>query len=232
MAVKTTISEKDYPLILSDYDLGEYSSFETFANGAGQTTVLLNTDKGKFVLRYYENRSEEHVAFEVHLFNFLQESDYPIPAIIKDRDDNFFGIYKEKPFIIIEFIEGEHVENPNDSFQRDGAAEVIKVVTQLHNLTKDRELDFFKDREVFDVDYCLREYDKQTRTKNRDERERWLKNELAKLKLPSTMPKGLCHADLNYGNFLFQDGKISAVLDFDMSFYYYLVYDVASLIYW
>lgn len=232
MAVKTTISEKDFPLILSNYDLGEYHGYETFANGAGQTTVLLKTSEGKFVLRYYENRSEKHVAFEVQLFNFLLGSNYPIPAIIKNCEGNFSSTYKEKPLIIIEFIEGEHGKNPNDSFQREEAAEVVRIVAQLHNLTENRELDFFKNREVFDTEYCLREYHKQSRIKDVDEREIWLKNELAKLELPDTMPKGLCHADLNYGNFIFQDGKIAAVLDFDMSFYYYLVYDIASLIYW
>ena len=46
------------------------------------------------------------------------------------------------------------------------------------------------------------------------------------------MPKGLCHADLNYGNFLFKNGKVVAVLDFDMSFRTFLIYDIASLIYW
>ena len=36
------------------------------------------------------------------------------------------------------------------------------------------------------------------------------------------MPKGLCHADLNYGNFLFKNAKIAAVLDFDMSVFTFL----------
>jgi homoserine kinase type II len=64
------------------------------------------------------------------------------------------------------------------------------------------------------------------------EKGKWFKSELEKLEFPATLPKGLCHADLNYGNFLFRNGKVVAVLDFDMSFYTYLIYDVASLIYW
>ena len=232
MAVKTTISEKDFPAIIVDYDLGEYCSFKTFANGAGQTTVLLKTSEGEFVLRYYENRSEKHAAFEVELFNFLQENNYPVPAVIKDCAGNFFNTYKGKPFIIIEFIRGEHCTDPNESFKEEGTAEVVKAAAQLHNLTEDRKLDFFKNREVFDTDYCLREYYKQSRTKDAEERETWLKNELSDLELPGTMPRCVCHADLNYENFIFQNGKVAAVLDFDMSFYYYPVYDVASLIYW
>jgi len=59
-----------------------------------------------------------------------------------------------------------------------------------------------------------------------------LKNQLSILEFPKFLPKGLCHADLNHGNFLFKTGKIVGVLDFDMSFYSYFIYDVASLIYW
>jgi Ser/Thr protein kinase RdoA (MazF antagonist) len=232
MAVKTTISEKDFPTILANYDLGEYRSFETFANGAGQTTILLETDKGKFVLRYYENRTDKHVQFEVKLFDFLRSKSYPVPLVIKNSSDEFSSKYKGKPYIIIEFVEGVHGKNPNDSFDEAEAGEVIKAVAQLHKLTENNRLEFFKSREVFDIDYCLGEYHKQSRTKDKDKRENWLKKELEKLELPDTMPKGLCHADLNYGNFIFRDGKIVAVLDFDMSFYYYLVYDIASLIYW
>jgi homoserine kinase type II len=137
MPVKTTISEKDLPKILANYDLGEYRSFKTFANGAGQTTLLLETSTGKFVLRYYENRPFKHVLFEVQLFSYLHDKNFPVPVVITNRSGEFYSVYNEKPYIIIEFIEGEHGKNPNDFFDSAEAAEVVKTVAQLHNLTKD-----------------------------------------------------------------------------------------------
>ena len=232
MSVKTTISENDFPKILADYDLGEYQSFKTFANGAGQTTLLLETNKGKSVLRYYENRLQKHVSFEVQLFNYLRDKNFPVPAIVKNRSGEFSSTYKEKPYIIIEFIEGEHGKNPNDFFDMAEAAEVIRIVAQLHNLTKNYNPEYFKDREVFDMGYCWRGFEKKHKHLVETEKGKWFKNELEKLEFPASLPKGLCHADLNYGNFLFRNGKIVAVLDFDMSFYTYLIYDIASLIYW
>ncbi|MBI2109431.1 MAG: phosphotransferase [Parcubacteria group bacterium] len=232
MPVQTTINENDFLEILSNYDVGEYCGYETFGSGAGQTTVLLKTTEGKFVLRYYENRTKKHVAFEVQLINFLQDSNYPVLSIIKNRTGDFFGIYKEKPYMITAFIEGTHGQNPNDAFNKTEIAEVIKLIAQLHNITKNNELEFFKDREPFDADYCLRIYCKQNRTESLPKREQWLKNELEDIQLPNSMPKGICHADLNYSNFLFKGKDIVAVLDFDMSFYFYLIYDVAGLIYW
>jgi homoserine kinase type II len=81
MALKTTISENDFSDILSHYDLGEYKGYKEFANGAGQTTVLLLTLKGKYVLRYYQNRTEKYVLFEVQLLNYLKDNNYPYPRL-------------------------------------------------------------------------------------------------------------------------------------------------------
>jgi len=78
----------------------------------------------------------------------------------------------------------------------------------------------------------LRTYQKTQRKVNKKEREEWFKNELGKLEFPLNLPKCICHADLNYKNFLLCEGEISAVLDFDMSIYTYTIYDVANLIYW
>jgi Ser/Thr protein kinase RdoA (MazF antagonist) len=44
--------------------------------------------------------------------------------------------------------------------------------------------------------------------------------------------QGVCHCDSNPSNFLYTDGKLSAVLDFDQASYTWLLYDVAQMIYW
>ena len=73
---------------------------------------------------------------------------------------------------------------------------------------------------------------KQKRSKEKQARETWLREELCTIVLPNTLPSGICHADVNHSNFLFRDDALVAVLDFDMSFYTHLLYDVANLFYW
>lgn len=184
MPIKSTISESDLPIILASYDLGEYQGFKTFANGAGQTTLLLETTRGKFVLRYYENRSEEHVSFEVQLFDFLKSKGYPIPQILKNRAGECSGVYKGKPYIIIEFIEGQHGKNPNHEFDQKEMAEVIKVVAQLHGLTQNYEQEYFGNHEVFDAAYCRKEFQKKHPHLIGTEQGTWFMAELDKLESP------------------------------------------------
>ncbi len=232
MSIQTTISEEDFKQILLNYNLGQYQGFKTFTNGAGQTTVLLLTITGKYVLRYYENRPQKHVLFEVNLFNYLHERKYPVPKVIKNSQGKFHGEYKGKPYIIIEYIEGEHGTNPNDFFDKEKTSKVIEALAKLHTITKEFNSEYFKDREEYNPEYCWRVYKERPNNVKSQERKNWLKKELDALEFPTLLPRGICHADVNYGNFLFKNGEIVAVLDFDMSFYSYLIYDVASLIYW
>ena len=105
-------------------------------------------------------------------------------------------------------------------------------MARLHSLTQNYNPSSVNDREELDAAYCLREYKKRERTKDKEARETWLKRRLGELEFPADLSRGICHADLNYGNFLFRDGSIAAVLDFDVSFHTFVIYDVASLLYW
>ena len=64
------------------------------------------------------------------------------------------------------------------------------------------------------------------------ERLSWFRSELDTLPLPTDLPQGVCHCDSNRSNFLYKDGKLTAVLDFDQAAYTWLLYDVAQMIYW
>jgi homoserine kinase type II len=232
MTPKNKISEKKLLEILQQYDFGRLKRYKLLTGGETQTTVLIETSKGKYILRSYDNRTVKHVLFEVHLFNYLKNNCFPVPGIIKTSKGGYYGTYKDKPFIVIEYIEGEHLKNPNEYFDKAQVSNVIEIIAQLHNLTSDYIHENFNDREVFNAGYAWREYQKKQRKVHREERAKWFKDELGKIELPESMPKSICHADLNYGNFLIRNGEIAAVLDFDMSFYTYTIYDIASLIYW
>lgn len=229
MPVKTILRKEDLPNILNKYSLGKIKESKTFAHGAGQTTLLIETEQGRFVLRYYENRTTKHVLFELHLFEYLQGKGYPVPKVIKSALGNLLEEYQGKPLAMLEFIEGEHGKDPNDAFESEQMAQVVKTVAKLHELTLGYDADYLHNREPYDVVYCLKTFEDKSGSKDRRE---WLRKELASLEIPVGLSKGVCHADLNYGNFLLKNGKVAAILDFDMSFYGDVVYDIASLIYW
>lgn len=150
MAVKTKFSKDDFVKILSDYDLGEYKSSKPFTTGTVQTNFLLQTTKGKFVFRYYENRSENSVLFESDLIKHLTDKNYPCPDQFKNKHGKFVCTYKGKPFIILEFIEGKHIKNPNKSQKK----ELVKKVAELQNITKNYRPRNTKFRLNYNIENC------------------------------------------------------------------------------
>lgn len=227
-----SIDEDGLRVLLENYDIGALSAFRHFDLGAGQTTLLLETSQRTVVLRLYENRTLAHVDFEVQLIAFLFDNNYPVPGIIKARDGARVCIYHDKPCVLLEFSAGEHCQNPNTAVDSAALSAVVEAVAQLHNLTVGAALSFATERVPFDKTYCWQQFEhRHGAVASPSEISRY-KAALDALEFPEDLPRGICHADLNHGNFLLRDGAVAAVLDFDMSFHGPVIYDIASLIYW
>lgn len=228
MAVKTNFLKNEFIDILSDYNLGKYVNSKPFTSGAVQTNFLLRTKTGKYVFRYYENRSKGSVLFESSLIKYLKDNKYPCPAPLANRNGEFVGIYNKKPFIIFEFIEGKHLEAPTESQKK----QLIEKVAKLQNLTKNYEPQYKEYRWNYDLKLCkelVRKEARKINTDNAKEKLMWFEEELTKIDLPDSLPKGICHCDFHFSNILFKDGNFNALIDFDDANYTYLTFDLVSL---
>lgn len=228
MAIKTVFAEGEMARILSNYNLGKLIHFEPIANGTVETNYFITTTLGKFVFRYYEERSKESVQFEVNLIRYLKKRDYPCPAIYKSKHGRYVNFYNGKPYVLFEFIQGVHVENPTEEQRR----QLIKMAAELQNITRNYRPSYKTARWNYRIDLCRKLAHREAERINTvDSREKlkWLENELTKLELPRPLPKGICHCDFHFSNVLFKDGKIRALLDFDDANYTYLLFDLAYL---
>jgi len=237
MAVKTNFSENDFIAILSHYDLGTYECSDPIAGGTVQTNYFIRTTEGKFIFRCYENRSKESVLFECNLMKYLKDKNYPCPAPYPNRSGEYVGVHLDKPFVLFEFIEGEHLENPNEAQKK----QLIHKVAELQNLTKNYRPVNKQYRWNYDVGLCADLARKAAQTVNTAEatanatanasrKLEWFHQELANLSLPKTLPKGICHCDFHFSNILFKDGAFAALIDFDDANYTFLTYDLATLV--
>lgn len=229
MAVKTIFLKDDFIKILSEYNLGEFKRSTPFKTGAVQTNLLLETTKGKFVFRYYENRSKDSVLFEGNLIKYLKDKNFPSPAPFKSKGGRLVGIYKEKPYIIFEFVEGQHLETPSE----DQKKQLIIKVAELQNITKNYRPHNKKYRWNYSIELCrelARKEAKKIGTKNAKEKVKWLERELLKINLPKSLPKGICHSDFHFSNILFKNGNFNVLIDYDDANYTYLIFDLVSLI--
>jgi len=229
MAVKTKITKKIFQDLLKNYDLGSYINSKPVKEGTVQTNYFLQTTKEKLIFRYYENRSMGSVKFESHLVKYLKNNKYPCPDVYLDKKGKLAGLYKQKPYVLFEFVEGEHLENPTEVQE----SQLIKKVAELQKLTRNYRSPYEGDRWNYTKELCLELAKKETKklkTANSRKKFIWLEKELARVNLPDTLPKGICHCDFHFSNILFRDGQFKALIDFDDANYTYLIYDLATLV--
>lgn len=228
MTVKTYYLENDFEEFLSNYDLGEFVYANPISKGTVQTNFLLKTTKAKYVFRSYENRSKESVLFEINLINYLIDKKYPCPIPYNNKHGQFIGICKGKPYVIFEFIEGEHIEYPTEGQKK----RLIEKVAELHNITIDYKSELMEYRLNYNVEQCknlAKERTEKINTLNALEKLKWYINALSELELPEPLPKGVCHCDFHFSNVLFKDGEFNALIDFDDANYTFLIFDLVCL---
>ncbi|OCA81665.1 hypothetical protein A8F94_22670 [Bacillus sp. FJAT-27225] len=229
MAVKTTFTNQELETIFADYHLGNITNTEPIEKGTVQTNYTVETTMGKFIFRYYENRTEDSVLFETDLLQYLKEHHFPCAGPHADVYGNFVGIYNAKPFAIFDFMEGNHPVDPNEKQKR----ELIATAALLHQLTSHFSPMNKESRWNYDVDFCLEQAQQAAQRIDSVESRRklkWIERGLQTLILPKSLPLGICHADFDPSNILFKNDKLVALLDFDDANYTYLLFDVVGLI--
>ncbi len=229
MAVKTLISNPDFELVLAHYALGTFLRAEPIPQGTVQTNYFLHTDRGKFVFRVYENRTFESALFESHLLAYLKKHAYPCPGPIKDRRGKTVGLFRQKPFMICEFIGGQPIQQPDENHKQ----QLIQKAAELNCLTRTYRPRYKKYRWNYDVDLCRRLAQAEAEkihSQDAIDKFTWLDSQLSNLQLPRSMPKGKCHGDFHISNVLFQEDQFAALLDFDDANFTYLVFDLVGLI--
>lgn len=229
MAVKTAFAPEDLARILSDYDLGAHTHAEAIGQGTVQTNYLVETTRGRFVFRYYENRSRESVLFERDLLLYLGQRQYPCPVPIKNRRSEYVGAYCDKPFAIFGFVEGHHVEQPHARHRQ----QLVRWAAELQRITDGFHSRYTPYRWNYDPDLCRALACAEAMrldTESAHRKRAWLGGELAALQLPPSLPRGICHCDFHFSNVLFQGDEFVALLDFDDANHTFLSFDLVGLI--
>lgn len=232
MAVKTPFAPDDFVTILSQYDLGAYTDSDAISQGTVQTNYILSTSHGMFVFRYYECRSHESVLFESDLLAYLTARSYPCPGQVRNRQGTYVGLYRGKPYVLFEFLSGEHIEHPDTRHWQ----QLIQKAAELQQLTQEYDSSYTPYRINYTPDVCRTLAQAEARkldTRNTRKKFAWLAHELSMLNLPPSLPRGICHGDFHFSNVLFHDDEFKALLDFDDANYTFLQFDLVGLIeYW
>ncbi len=207
--------------ILASYEIGELRSMTTATRGYVNETAFIQTTEGRFVMRRSHRRlNEEQQRYRHNLINWLQRHDYPVAALIPARDGDTLQVRNGRYIEVMEYVQGSDFDPDNSRHIKS----VGQVLAHLHNLTRNypaetddnparyvpenalRLIEILLERDVMgELAEPLGYYDW------RAARLRRVLSEESYAKLP----KVIIHGDVHRDNFLFNNGNIAAVLDFD-----------------
>lgn len=232
MLLKNRLPDDDLQKIIGRYDLGEVLKAEPILS-SGNISYLIDSSKGKFFLRLcpdgFRFRTKEEVSAELELIDHLLKNNFPAPVTVAQKNGEVILEYQGKYGYLRRYNESEAILEPTLA----QVGQFGETLGWFHSLIEGYKSNNSREH-IFDLEETKKnlEEDKEmilrSKFKNTGEFVEKVEIELAKLNFPDDLPKGMIHEDLGKRHVLWQNGKISLLVDFDRSYYGKLILDLGQ----
>ncbi len=225
MAVYTEVSDEDLTGFLTQYDLGDVTSFKGIAEGVENSNFLLRTTRGTYILTLYEKRVRaEDLPYFLGLMHHLSDKGFDCPLPVAGKDGESLRNLCGRPAVIVTFLDGlsprriqpEHCRLLGDALAR------MHVASEGFALHRDNDLSLTGWRPLFE----------RSRARAHEVRPGLaedLAREIEALERdwPQGLPCGVIHADLFPDNVFFLGPRLSGFIDFYFACNDFYAYDLA-----
>jgi homoserine kinase type II len=229
MAAYTHLTKKEANSLAVEYGLPKVLSVRAVREGSVNTHYLLETVRGKFIVKIDEVKSEIEVKRELDLLLFLRKHGFPCPVPLADRRGRHCRDWTGKQMSLYRYIDGHSVVP--DDLTSPQLENVGRVLADLHLITKaykkgvDSRFSFDRVAEIYaGVRGRLPHYLKKI-VRTLDEELEYLQNYLE-----TKLPKGIIHGDLFSDNVMLKGEKVVAVLDFEAAGRGKFIFDLATAV--
>ena len=229
MAVYTALDKDVLTELIDDYGLVRLTASHAIANGSVNSNYLLETPRGKHLLRIDEVKGELDVKRELDLLVFLRKQGFPCPQPVADRKGRHYRDLGGKCLSVYRYIDGKVIDVERLTTER--LEQVGRLLAELHTFGKQYkkgiENRFSYDRvaEIYaGVRDRLPPYFKRI-VRTLDDEVDYLRHYL-----DTKLPRGIIHGDLFHDNLLFKGEKLVAMLDFEAAARGRYVFDLATAV--
>lgn len=221
MSVHTKITQAQLAHYLQQYPLGDFVSYAGIADGITNTIYHLETSQGQYVITLFETLLADELPFFCDFMSYLQKHGFSCPAVLAMQSGGYIGSMADKPVMITEFLPGVTVKNASLQ-QAQAAGDTLGTLHQLSGLC-----DLHRDN-LYDLVFHT-QLAEQVMPHLSADQQQLLRDEIAWQQQQdySELPTGICHMDLFPDNVLFEEDKLTGVLDFYFACNNYYLLDLA-----
>jgi homoserine kinase type II len=221
VSVYTPVSEAELGDWLRNYSVGSLKACEPIESGIENTNYFVTTTQGRYVLTLFERLPAEELPFYLHLMAHLARHGIPCPAPIADLSDQYLGRLKGKPAALVTRLPGRSIERPDARH----CEELGALLARMHLAGRSYSAYLENPRGPKWWRFAAREVRGFLKKKEIEMMDAELQYQ-SEHRFPD-LPRGPVHADLFRDNTLFEDGRISGVVDFYFAGVDCLLFDLA-----
>lgn len=233
MGTFTVLGEAELVQLAAAFGLGVVRRFSPIAAGTINSNFELLTESGTFFVRINEGKSEADVAWESRLVGALAEAGVVTPPPLEALDGRAYAPVDGKWASVFAWRGGKHLSS--DEVTPELAEQFGGALAALHRAGLALPAQWRRGS-IYDHDHLVARFSKIERTGDpalahaisivRDELA--IAGDAAPIRARAT--QGLIHGDLFRDNVLWDEGRITAILDFEQASGGSLAYDVAVCI--
>jgi len=221
MSVFTTVTREQLGAWLKNYSVGTLTGLEGIPAGIENTNYFVTTTQGRFVLTLFEKLTARELPFYLRLMSHLSGHGIPCPNPIASRAGRLLGRLNGRPAALVSFLPGKDVAAPTAG----QCAQAGAMLANIHaagasfpgRIENPRGAKWWTSVMPRIARFLAAEDAALLRAEVRYQARQRLRG----------MPRGAVHADLFRDNVLFENGRISGVIDFYFACTGVLLYDVA-----
>jgi len=192
--------------------------FKPIEGGARNSSYLLQSQQGEYVLTVFDDRSWADVDKLGRLLLLLEEHDFPATRLLQPEQGGISAMYGDKPVMLKEYIAGEVCQDLDLQMLSQAGASMatlhqLKIPDHLLECEHPYGLHLFGNVIGRNIDPSY---------------ESWLAGQISYLteNIPADVPRGFIHGDLFYDNLLFDGDELRAIIDFEEACLYFKVFDL------
>ncbi len=206
--------------IMPEYGL-DLKRFESIKGGACNSSFLLHTKQGKYILTVFEDHDMEYISNYCHILIHLKKNHFQTSDLIIMENGNYVSELFGKPMILKTYLEGEVHKNLDEEMLKQIGTKLAK----LHNLPTTKKI-------PTKYPHGVQEFHKVIGNDIDPFYESWLIDQIDFIndEIDQELPRSLIHGDLFFDNILFLDGQLSVFIDFVESCNYFKIFDLGMAV--
>lgn len=221
MSVYTTIEQDELIEYLAFFNVGALKNFQGISDGIENTNYFVETENGRYVLTIFEAHTFDDMQYYLDLMHHLADHNVPSADPVADKQGDYLRRLKDKPAALVQRLNGHSIRETNI----DHCALIGDVMAKMHTAGLSYKQ---KNKNTRGPDWFSQT---ATKLKNKLDDDEWsmLESELLfqQSNRNQKLPRGVVHADLFRDNILWDNGKLSGIIDFYYACDDVLLYDLA-----